>query len=573
MGSDSTRGGAGREPGQWDAPSVLHPPPAVAGHCPRDGERLAVSRIHLPGWRMAVEGTCPRCGHRYLQDLPSGHGLINPTTLDRDTGELLDPREATWFAPRLRDTFERPDDAPARFEAQRAAEGGSALLLNTLDPVYGHALLRLLAADRLARYAPPAASVVLVPRALAHLVPSGTTERWVVDEPFRRLGGWLLDLDEQLRAELRRFDEVRLVAAPVHPHPTTYDLGAFVGAVAPKRPGDPSIVLSLRPDRRWGRDAAVERECVEELVRVLGEAYEDLRVSAVGVGDAGGLPDEVDDLRRPVPAVDDERRWLGLLRGADLAIGVHGSNMLLPSALACATIELLPRSRYANALQATIVRESDPMIALDHHRMVYGDDDLDDVSGERVAEIAILLLDAIDRAEAYFTGPAAGIARDVADPVPRVWKPPPREPSLAARAQAQLKAVADLPGRVVARATRPTSAPPLERLVAALDALPAGDRERVVRADRPGDDPLAALAGLEPGAVSVAVVAAAGDDGRVPPPSRAIVERVEELGLRPHVFDQGRLVPGRPAGPLAKPMLIVGLAPRIARELRERASA
>jgi hypothetical protein len=522
---------------------------------------------------MAVEGTCPECGHRYVQDLPSGHGLINPTTLDRDTGELLDPRDATWFSPPLRATFERPDDLPVRFTAERATSGGAALLLNALDPVYGHALLRLLAADRLAREAPPAVGVVLVPRALADLVPAGVAERWVVDEPFRRLGEWLLDLEAQLRAEFRRFDEVRLLAAPVHPHPTTFDIEAFVSHVPPQRGGDPSIVLSLRSDRRWGPDETAEQERVRELVSVLGQAYGDLGLAAVGVGDAGGLPAEVTDLRRPAPSVDDERRWLALLRGADLAIGVHGSNMLLPSALARATIELLPRSRYANALQATIVRQPDPMVALDRHRTIYGDDDLGDVTGERVSEVAIHLLDAMDRVEAYFTGPAAGIEKEVDDPVPRVWKPPPTEPSLVARAQAQLKAVAELPGRVVARANRAGPVAPLERLEAALDALPEGDRERVVRADRRGEEPMAVLAGMERGDASVVVVAAEPDGGRVPAPSRALAERLEELELRPHVFDQERLVAARPAGPFAEPTLVVGVDPRLAVELRRRASA
>jgi hypothetical protein len=241
--------------------------------------------------------------------------------------------------------------------------------------------------------------------------------------------------------------------------------------------------------------------------------------------------------------------------------------MLLPSALARATIELLPRSRYANALQATIVRQSDPTIALDRHRTIYGDDDLADVDGRRVAEIAIFLLDAIDRTAAYFTGTAAGLEPDVEPPVPRVWSPPPDVP-ISDRAVARLDAIAELPRRLVARATRRPPLPPLERLGAALAAIPEVDRDRVVRVDASREEPLAALAALVPDETSVVVVTVDADAGR---PSRAIVDRLEELGLRPHVFDGGRLVAGRPGGTLSTPL--VGIAPRLAAEIRNLASA
>jgi hypothetical protein len=557
--------------GPLAAPARLHPTAAFDATCPRDGQALEPVKVHLPGWRFAYEGVCPACGHRYVQDLPSGHGLLYPSTIDRDTGELIDPLGATWFARPMLATFERPDDMPVRFDAQRVARGGVAHVLNTLDPVYGHALLRLLAADRLARHAAPAASVVIVARPLAHLVPSSVTERWVVDEPFSRLGHWLLDLEEQLRTELQRFDEARLVAAPVHPHPSTFDLDAFVGDIAPERPGNPSIVLSLREDRRWGADEADERARIAQLVDALSDAYPEGAFAAVGIGQAGGLPAQLADLRRAKPSVDDERRWLALLRGADLAIGVHGSNMLLPSALARATIELLPRSRYANLLQATIVRELDPTVALDRHRTVYGDDDLADVTATRVAEIAIFLADAMDRVDAYFTGTAAGIEREEPPP-PRVWSPPAGSPR-GARAGAWLGAIAEVPAKLAARVARRPAAPVAERLDGALGALSAESGDRVVRFDFGRDDVLAALAHLGRGDAAAVVVTGGSDDGQPPLPIRELVDRLEDLGLRVHVFDRERLVPARPVGSIAGQDPLVGLDPAVAPEVRERASA
>ena len=58
---------------------------------------------------MFVDGVCRECGHRYLVDLPSGHGLLYPATLDLDTGETFDSGNAPWFADWLDQAWSRPD--------------------------------------------------------------------------------------------------------------------------------------------------------------------------------------------------------------------------------------------------------------------------------------------------------------------------------------------------------------------------------------------------------------------------------------------------------------------------------
>jgi FkbM family methyltransferase len=161
----------------------------------------------------------------------------------------------------------------------------------------------------------------------------------------------------------------------------------------------------------------------------------------------------VSDVRTPRPAEADERHWIGLLRGADLAVGVHGSNLVLASGLAVATVELIPRARFGNYLQASLVTESDPLLALDRHRVLYGADDLRDIAGERVAEVAIGLLDGRQRVEALMTGPAAGVgdgevAALAATPDRLVLEPPPTP------AERILGAVHQAPRRAQAVAAR-----------------------------------------------------------------------------------------------------------------------
>src|SRR3954453_10093496 len=160
---------------------ILYPEPSTAGQCPRCGTPLGVIALRCAGWRYVLEGKCRGCGHVYLQDLPSGHGLVYPTTFDLDTGDTFSVPQSDWFAHALTQAWRRPDYAPVGFRAEGQRATGRAILLNCLDPVYGHAVLKLLNAG-----AKPTPSIVMVPASLEHLVPEAVPERWIVDAPHAR---------------------------------------------------------------------------------------------------------------------------------------------------------------------------------------------------------------------------------------------------------------------------------------------------------------------------------------------------------------------------------------------------
>jgi FkbM family methyltransferase len=380
---------------------------------------------------MMADGDCARCGHRYLQDLPSGHGLLYPATLDLDSGETFQAGDGTWFAAALRGAWEEPDTGPVALTIDGRAEPGPALLLNCLDKVYGHALLKLLNVQSHVE-ADERRVIVLIPASLRELVPAGTAEVWTVDEPTARFSGWLVDLETRLAAELDRFDDCVLSPAYPHPHPSRYSLDQLVRHVPAERDGDPSIVLSLRADRSWGANATAQQRNVARLWERLASAFPEAGCAAVGAAAAGGLPQGVTDLTRSAPDREIERRWLALMRGADLALGVHGSNMLLPSGLARASVELVPAERYGNVLQATLPSSLDPVTTLIRHRTLYGADDLSDISPDRVAEVAISVLRERERMERVLAGPGAGIGDSAAlGAVPLVRDPQPASrPSL-----------------------------------------------------------------------------------------------------------------------------------------------
>ncbi|MGZ8693863.1 MAG: FkbM family methyltransferase, partial [Gaiellaceae bacterium] len=272
-----------------------------------------------------------------------------------------------------------------------------------------------------------------------------------------RLRGWLVDLEERIAAELDRFGECTLSPAYPHPHPSTYDLEPLVAGVEPERPGSPSIVLSVRDDRLWGKDAAAQERNVAALWTRIAAAFPEAACTAVGVGGETALPEWVSDLRAAAPDEALERRWLALMRGADLAIGVHGSNLLLPSGLAAATVELVGEERYGNVFQDTLLAGTDPLAALGRHRLLYGDAELTDVAPERVAALAVSVLHESERFTRLMTGPAAGQGGGAVPHIAASKAPAqPEAPRLRPSPVRLLRRVA---GKAAARRHRPTPLP------------------------------------------------------------------------------------------------------------------
>jgi hypothetical protein len=96
-------------------------------------------------------------------------------------------------------------------------------------------------------------------------------------------------------------------------------------------------------------------------MRRIRKSIPDVRFTVVGLAEGGGLSDLATDLR--TRQMDDavERSWVEAYAASQIVVGVHGSNMLLPTAHAAGCIEILPYDRYGNIVQDISVRRHDRM--------------------------------------------------------------------------------------------------------------------------------------------------------------------------------------------------------------------
>jgi len=368
----------------------LHPvTEAAQEECPHCRTRLSVVGWHIPGMRNLADLRCPRCVREFYGDLASGQALYTPMLLEKATGTVHDAHGVDWFAGWLRDSYARRVDAPVSFKVQeRLPVTRQVVLLNCLDTLYGHSLLKLLNAQYYLDHQTDVDLIVIVPSFLAWMVPDGVAQVWKVGLPLRRGTEWNEWLAREIRRRVEAFESVSLSHALSHPRPEDFDIERFT-RVEPfalseweARLNRPSVTFIWRDDRPWSARSEVapgsRREQLTRLIRrpvnlagrqhhlvsALAEALRRdlpaLDFAVAGLSDdrkSAAFPAWITDLRHRVVDDNAERQWRERYAASHIVVGVHGSNMLLPSAHAGGVVELIGTERWGNFTQDILFRE------------------------------------------------------------------------------------------------------------------------------------------------------------------------------------------------------------------------
>ena len=303
------------------------------------------------------------------------------------------------------------------------------MLLNCLDTLYGHSLLKLLNAQYYLDHHPDLDLVVLVPRFLRWMVPDGAAAIWTVDWPLRRGTEWNDWLAAELHRRLNGLVDCWLSVAFSHPYPGDYDIERFT-RVQPfpieewdTRLEQTTATFIWREDRVWRNLRRYERsqgvnewlkgklgltqdpldeqkERVVAFAQALQETFRQVDFAVVGMGHRGGLPGSILDLRTLHMNEDVEREWCERYAQSHVVVGVHGSNMLLPSAHAGAVIELVPGERWTNLVQDMLPTAQDAREAMCRYRFLPLNS-----SPTTVAEVTTSLVRYVPRALLNFKRP------------------------------------------------------------------------------------------------------------------------------------------------------------------------
>jgi hypothetical protein len=360
----------------------LLPTPYAHFACPTCTQPVAVRRTVFAGIRTLAHCICAACGTDCYADYPVGHALHYPMAVGAHPPHTLYNNVGKWWADPLLQGVLHPNTTHIDIKKHVLKPTKNVVILNCIDYLYGHALLKLFNAQ--AHLTDPNADlIVIVQRNFEWLVPQGCAEVWVVDLPLRKAQDWYTRFDDFVQNELKRFDNVQLSLA--FSHLPNVDIQKFVG-IPPfdlQKFADqmPQITFIWRNDRLWHSHRIYEKmhrlckhfglmQYIEKgflwlqhrqfarTFTYLKKHLPQAQIHVVGIGRAGGFAPHIHDGRVAKITDDTEKYWCQIYAQSHLVVGIHGSNMILPTALAAGFIEILPQERHANITQDVLLRHN-----------------------------------------------------------------------------------------------------------------------------------------------------------------------------------------------------------------------
>jgi hypothetical protein len=330
----------------------------------------AITADHLifQGIHTLAKYICRHCNRPFYHTVPVGHDLLFPSSFDEYGGQLNADQEArSWLVDPLLASLFKGEKIEVTIEKEIIEARSDVIILNCLDYRFGHAFTKLWNATILKRRYPDHGIIIFVPQGLRWCVPEGVAEIWSFHGKVSEFRRCMVNLDLDVKQLITRFSKVWLSKAYTHLaiekvdlekllKTKRFDLSQF-GASAP------TVTFVLREDRFWQSSALeffllkvfiklglpkaifVRRQnyLVNKAARMIRKRTGGVSLAAAGMGKHGRLASFIADRRKARPTSKDEYDWCTLYSRSHVVIGIHGSNMLIPTALAAGFIEILPR--------------------------------------------------------------------------------------------------------------------------------------------------------------------------------------------------------------------------------------
>lgn len=235
--------------------------------------------------------------------------------------------------------------------------------------------------------------IVIVPKFLSWMVPKEVYNIIEVNISLRKGYLWINGFNDFIKKFLKDYKEILLSKAYSHPHPKNYDISRFVGL-------EPFNEEKIKADELkityiWRNDRLIfnnklgfrisnkfnigllkkfyiwkQKKYIENLYIELNKNFNKVDFAVVGPGGEFEFAKGIIDLRFEKINEEVDKRWCERYSVSQIVVGVHGSNMLLPSGLSGSTIEILPEDRLGNFLQDILFDTNDIRDTLYRYRFV-----------------------------------------------------------------------------------------------------------------------------------------------------------------------------------------------------------
>lgn len=395
----------------------IHPQLKYETHCPLCDSNVRASDWSIPGlWNLA-KIYCYSCKKHFWTDFPFGVGVLAPCFVDIDSGETIRPDGPQWYADLTATAWRKSTRKNIEIQVETRYRAKHICLVNCLYPWWGDAVSLLLRINQVRRSS-DLDIVVVITSNLRWLVPDYVAEVWTIETEFSTRNEstceWNLELSEKIRALVSAHDSCYIPVIFQPAHLTQAELIDFTDIQPFPRhewnqrlESKPTVTFMWRSERCWSGeplgtrwlDSRIGRSWVlrplsqsykrqldrqaikEQLRRVITLANElkakipNLDFGVCGIGKAEKLPAWITDLRSDAIGPGTNQLWCQRGSQSHVLIGVHGSNINLPSGHAGAVLELVPSDKLRNVLTTFLVTCEDPREALYCYRWLPLDTD------------------------------------------------------------------------------------------------------------------------------------------------------------------------------------------------------
>jgi hypothetical protein len=371
-------------------------------NCPHCGTPLKASNMLWHGMHTLIESKCVKCHAAITEDLKVGHARNYGYQVDIEKNLLFgDELSKVWLGEPLLKSLKNPQTQFVKITKEVFKSYEQVIILNCIDFLYGHSLLKLLNAQRYIDTYPEYGLVLIVPKFIRWMIPEGVAEIWTVDIPLKQGQSYYLSFHQFVDHEIQRFNKVYISKA--YSHPSDFDISRFTQVPQHDFTGEvQTITFVWREDRVWLDNLLyrifkklglvkiplfIQNRKIIKLLKNIRHQLPSVQFKVTGLGKTTKFPDWIEDARVDKFNQDSERKVCQVYSESRLVIGIHGSNMLLPSAHAGMTIDLMPKDRWNNFAQDILYQEQDPRLATFKYRYLPSE-----LNSKRLGEIAVSMM-------------------------------------------------------------------------------------------------------------------------------------------------------------------------------------
>jgi hypothetical protein len=352
--------------------------------------------VFWQGMHVCVRASCSKCHSNFLISLASGHAVNRPYIIDFDRKIVIGDKRSKNILTggSLIESLDNPNNGNIELSKEVLKKCERVIVLNCIDYLYGHCLLKLLNAQRHLDEHSEYGLIIIVQDFLRWLVPQGAAEIWTVNIPLKKGKEYYPMFHELVSKESNRFSKIYLSSACSHPQ--KFDIARFTGVERHSLGGGTyRITYIWREDRVWTHtiisrilkkvgllslSLTLDNWKIRSLFSKMRIEFPSAIFTVVGLGKKTKFPGWIQDERLSKFGNEMEKRLCEIYAESRLVIGIHGSNMLLPSAHAGMTIDLMPSDRWGNFAQDILYQENDPRLAAFRYRYIPAKTSIGDTS-------------------------------------------------------------------------------------------------------------------------------------------------------------------------------------------------